>query len=461
MCDFTDLTCPTRRDFIGESILVCATAVGITPVLSGLSIDPIARSARTNLEVAKAAAEWINAASINTDRGVTWPADPNDPSSFGETLYHGSPGVVLFLLDLFYATGDVALLDDACRGADHLAATLESGRESEPGLYTGTAGIAYALVEVYKASRRDEYRAAAALAFGALAENVTEVGSGLEWNASTDIVSGSSGIGLTLLYGEREIGVPESSRVAEAAGRRLLELGLSDGGGTKWPMSPDYPRLMPNFSHGTAGVGYFLASLFERTGHREFLKAAESGGRYLQAVANTDDGGCQVFHHEPGGEDLYYLSWCHGPVGTAQLFFRLAHATGDDEWFDWVRRCARSVMKSGIPEHRTPGFWENVSRCCGNVGVGEFFLALHRLTGDSQYMDLVLRLREDLLARATEDSRGLRWVQAEHRVRPELLSAQTGYMQGAAGIGSFFVHLDSFERGRAPAIVLPDSPFSS
>jgi hypothetical protein len=33
----------------------------------------------------------------------------------------------------------------------------------------------------------------------------------------------------------------------------------------------------------------------------------------------------------------------------------------------------------------------------------------------------------------TPGGKGLRWVQAEHRVRPELLVAQTGYMQGAAG----------------------------
>ena len=41
--------------------------------------------------------------------------------------------------------------------------------------------------------------------------------------------------------------------------------------------------------------------------------------------------------------------------------------------------------------------------------------------------------------------KGLRWVQAEHRVRPELLVAQTGYMQGAAGIGMWLLRLDAAE----------------
>jgi hypothetical protein len=32
-------------------------------------------------------------------------------------------------------------------------------------------------------------------------------------------------------------------------------------------------------------------------------------------------------------------------------------------------------------------------------------------------------------------------------------------MQGAAGIGAWFLHRDAFARGAAPAFTLPDSPF--
>jgi hypothetical protein len=36
---------------------------------------------------------------------------------------------------------------------------------------------------------------------------------------------------------------------------------------------------------------------------------------------------------------------------------------------------------------------------------------------------------------------------------------ETGWMQGAAGIGAWLLRLDGFDRGRPVAIVLPDSPF--
>ena len=41
-------------------------------------------------------------------------------------------------------------------------------------------------------------------------------------------------------------------------------------------------------------------------------------------------------------------------------------------------------------------------------------------------------------------------------MRPELLSVQTGWMQGAAGIGHWLLVLDAFDRGRAVAVRLPD-----
>ena len=54
---------------------------------------------------------------------------------------------------------------------------------------------------------------------------------------------------------------------------------------------------------------------------------------------------------------------------------------------------------------------------------------------------------------------GTRWIHAENRVQPTNLTAQTGWMQGAAGIGGWLLRLDGFERNRAPQIVFPDTPF--
>ena len=150
---------------------------------------------------------------------------------------------------------------------------------------------------------------------------------------------------------------------------------------------------------------------------------------------------------------------CHGPAGTARLFYRLYEITHDDSWSEWVERSARAVRSSGVPEKQTPGFWNNVSQCCGSAGVLDFFLSLYRTSGDPEYLAYAQRVAANTLQRATEDDRGLRWIQAEHRVQPELLIAQTGFMQGAAGIGSALLRLHLVERGKDVVIRLPDSPW--
>jgi lantibiotic modifying enzyme len=409
------------------------------------------------LGVALESVRWIKASATETERGAVWPSDPADPKTINTTLYSGTPGVVLFFLQAYLTTGDRDHLKQARSGADYLLSIYAS--EKDMGLYTGLAGIGFALCEVYKVTGDNRYLEGVKDCARIIRDRAQVAGVGVEWGETTDIISGSAGIGLFLLYAARGLKEPSLIETATAAGRRLVELGREHAGGLKWAMTPKFPRLMPNFSHGTAGIAYFLATLYGEAKKKEFLDAAIAGARYLQSVATTEGGVCLVFHNEPDGKDLYYLGWCHGPVGTARLFYRLHKITGDRLWLDWVRKSARAVIRSGIPEKQTPGFWNNVSQCCGSAGVAEFFLSLYRATGEREYIDFARRMAANLISRAARDNQGARWVQAEHRVKPELLVAQTGYMQGATGIGILLFHLHDFEHGKNSAITFPDSPF--
>jgi len=422
-----------------------------------LITNAAAKEERPYLEAALQAARWIRASAVQTENGTTWPAVPENEKSINNSLYSGTPGVVLFFLEAYYSTGDKTFLDDARSGADYLLATLEE--EKGTGLYVGISGAGYVLEETFKATKDKKYREGVERCLEYLKNSALKKGKGVEWSQTTDIISGTAGTGLFLVYAAREWKDPSLLDLAVQAGHRLIELGQEEGGGTKWAMDPDYPRLMPNFSHGTAGISYFLATLYAETKQKEFLDAALSGARYLQSIAHKDGDVCLIFHHEPDGKDLYYLGWCHGPTGTAQLFYRLYKVTGDKGWIEWSERCVRAILQSGIPEKQTPGFWNNVGQCCGSAGVAELFLYLHRMTKKQEYLDFARRLTSDLLKKSTQDETGLRWIHAEHRTRPDLLLAQTNLMQGAAGIGLWLLHLDYFEQGRKQRIVLPDCPF--
>jgi lantibiotic modifying enzyme len=410
------------------------------------------------LDAATSATDWIVRSTTTVGSGKSWPVDPAVPTQFATNLYSGAAGIVLFLLEMYAVTYRSEYLDAALAGATHLAGSPLPA-EADCGLYTGAAGLAWVLDRVNRAAPSAEVEKAARRFGAGLRHRAREVGAGVEWGPSTDIISGGAGIGLALIALHASEADQGYLDLAERAGRRLMELGIPHAGGLKWPVNPGNPRLMPNFAHGAAGVAYFLATLFLHTRKEEFLEGALKGGRYLQAVANTDDGGCRVFHNELDGANLYYLGWCHGPAGTARLFWQLHGATGEGEWREWAVRCAQSLEVAGVPESRSQGFWNNHGLCCGTAGVGAFFLSLYQATLEKRYWDMAKRSARVVLDAATRDTAGLRWLHAEHRVQPDQLVAQTGYMQGASGIGSFLLAMHLHEQGKRRVHPLPDDPF--
>jgi lantibiotic modifying enzyme len=435
-----------------------ARALGVALAIAAAALIVSVRAAPVNYQaIAVDAEKWIKMSRAETPFGFAWPANPANPRSMSNALYSGSPGVVLFLLELNQATGERAYLDQARRGADELLTKV--GSEQQMGLYEGVAGMGFTLGETWRATKDDKYRRGVTAAVKVLSTRAGAVGKGVQWSNTSDIISGGAGIGLFLLYADEVLHDPVARGLAIRAGDRLLDLAMDDRGGSKWAMDPSFPRLMPNFSHGTAGVSYFLATLYKTTHEKRFLDGALAGARYLLAIAKTDGDMCLVQHDQPDNLHLYYLGWCHGPVGTARVFYQLYQVTSNETWMTWVRRSANGILTSGIPEKRTPGFWNNVSQCCGSAGVAQFFLDLYDLTKDPRYLAFAQKMTDDLIARATRDEKGTRWIQAENRVEPDTLVAQTGYMQGAAGIGVWLLRLDAAARGRAPFIRFPDSPW--
>jgi lantibiotic modifying enzyme len=412
------------------------------------------------------AEQWIRRSAVRDARGTVWPADPLKPAETGTDMYNGTPGIVLFYLEAWSATKDPAMLERAASGADYLIATMPTDAsqlgEEGAGLYTGVAGIAFVLERTHAATGRDVYYAGAQRAMALLHAAAAPQGNGIAWNGAYDIIAGSAGIGLTMLWAERALKDPKAREAAVKAGRRLVEVGIPARGGLKWQLSPTVEKLYPNFSHGTAGVSYFLATLYLATKEHAFLEAAVAGAAYLDVIAvATGPAGKRVFHHEPGGEDLFYLSWCHGPAGTARLYHQLGIATGDPRYVAQMPRLAQGIIDSGVPEKHPDlsGYWNNISQCCGNSGVCEFFLSMYALTKERRHLVFAVKVADDTMARSTVDGDGLKWVQAENRISPADVVAQTGMMQGAAGVGLAMLHLDGVVVDRPRFVVLPDNPF--
>ncbi|MBI3819407.1 MAG: hypothetical protein HY286_11990 [Planctomycetes bacterium] len=406
------------------------------------------------LAAARDIGRWLRSAAVEDANGLRWAADPEDPKTAGDSLYSGTAGIALFFVELYESTGEREYLTIARRAADAMAAALPARASGEgAGLYTGVAGEGVAFLEVFAATGDESYKRAAERAVDLIVQSLDDDKAGIV----NDIIAGRAGIGLFLIYANARLNDTKTLPAAETAAKSLLSRAHRAKTGSWWDIEPSYKRNMPNFSHGTAGVAFFLARLYQNMNRKEYLDAALAGAQYIESAADISDDGFRLFHADPDGLDRYYLGYCHGPAGTARLFYLLNDITGDNRWRNIASKCSWTILRSGIPAARTTGFWNNVSQCCGSAGIGEFLM--YASGGDKRGPEesKARVLADDLLHRGLRDARGLRFPQAEHRIKPDLILAQTGFAQGAAGIGLFLLHLDAADRGRAPRVVLPDA----
>ncbi len=406
--------------------------------------------------------KWINNAAQKVKNGKNWLWCPDSlhlKDYQPTTLYHGSSGVVLFYLELYAATGNKKFLKEAKLGAQHLINTYPDTIPSawQVGFYTGTTGISYTLEQVYKASKKKKYRDYAIKYLDLSMKAATPKGEGIEWGGVNEIVYGSAGVGLYLIYAFQEMEYQPAKEWAVKAGLGLLANQKEEKEGSSWLMGPGYENhIMPNFSHGTAGVSYYLLRLYEMTGQQQFLEAALKGSEHLESLINEEG---LIYRTFPSAQDIYYLGWCHGIAGTARLYFKLYEITGDEKWMNYLHQATKTTMTCGIPEKQTSGFWNNVSQCCGNAGLAQYYLEIYSKTGKQEYLDFSEMMTQDLIRRSDRNEDGRRWIQAENRTQPHNLMAQTSYMQGAAGIGIWLLKLEAFKKRREVFVRFPDNPF--
>jgi hypothetical protein len=366
-------------------------------------------------ELGHAALDWLIGLAEPDDAGLTWPWIPGDETD--PTLYSGSAGVVLALLEGHRHFGDDRYADAALRGARSLAATTWP----DSSLFMGLTGIAVALRAVH---RRLGDAAAGAAADRALAE-VRSRFDGERWNDQCELLNGNAGIALGALWAGdvalAELAVTPYPRWTEPV-----------PGGVHWEVRIGMPGRPHHIAHGTLGIVAALAAVGHATGRTDLVDLAVAGASGV--VARNDDGpdGLLVPHsdppHKPGLNQRYSYGWCNGPAGDAQVFRLLHRVTGDPRWAALVDRCWHTVTHSGLPQRSSPGFWDNNGRCCGTAGV----LALAGDRPDGR--DFADVLVADLTDRATVDAAGARWCNHEHRRTPSTLDPRTGWAMGNAGI---------------------------
>jgi lantibiotic modifying enzyme len=241
----------------------------------------------------------------------------------------------------------------------------------------------------------------------------------------------------------------------------LVSLAEPTDAGVRWTAWQGLDRRLHNMAHGTVGIAYALAAVGAATGRADLVATAMDATRDVLSLSEDDGGdGFLVRHSDPQleGSERYSYGWCHGPTGDAQLFRLLAQLQLEEGWDDLVKRCWRTVVRSGNPERIRPGFWDNSGHCCGTAGV--LAVALDLQADGIGDLGFAQTLVADLHHRATIDAEGARWSNVEYRDERPDLEPQTGWAHGNAGIIRELLRSAAAGDG-APAgfgIAWPDQP---
>ena len=429
-------------------------------------------TAEDYLQAAIETANWIDTLAVKTEHGRIWKALPEGQDGYREdvpmftskSMYDGSAGIGIFLIRLYEATSDERWLKEAEEAAAHIIATqvgpewYEHTLHSEvkgiipvpgwaAGAYNGPVGEAYFLEDLYQVTRKQEYRDFVLRTADVLMEAASRDERGLFWSEQEDITAdGGFIVFLDIVY--RRTGIRKYLDFASEAAERIAKDALNaPNGGKFWKLLDlsmiDFPKdtTFPNWSHGTTGTAWMFAALYQDTGKQEFLELAKAGLEYAMNISVGDEKGRLIPYqdHPVTGPtyEKYYLSTCHGPVGSTLAFREVYEVTGEEVYKNWTIELSRGIVKAGAPERHSWGFWNCQCQCCGTAGILEHFAEMYEYTGEKEFYDYMIRTADVLLSDSDHRTQGSRtWYDSWWRTIPTRVVSYPGLYVGAAGCGS-------------------------
>lgn len=443
-------------------------------------------TAEDYLNAAIDTARWIREFEVKESVGKTWKIFPDGQNGISgvpflgkTTFYAGSSGIGFFFLRLYQVTGDAQWLDEAKEAAAYILAnekTLDFYREIQKKIASDSSklyGWAFSykvgpisegqfVYDLYEETKQKEYYDFAIRQADVFVSAAIEDENGAHWSDTRDIV-GDAGGAVYLLQTYKVTGDKKYLETAVKYARYLEKFGhAAKNGGTYYDLydlsvagEGDKGTVHVNFSHGSSGAGYFFASLYEATRDEKFLRLAKDVVRYLDGISFGDaDAVLFPYQDHPAGapdQDRFYLGMCGGPVGSSLLFKKLYDATKDEIYLDWIRRLSNGLVKAGVPEKKSWGYWGSKCICCGGPGVLEYFTAFYGYTGNEKFRSYALRAADALIAESSTEVRGRTWFGAWDRIAPARIVSYLGFYIGAAGAAGSLLRLYGALKGKKVA----------
>ena len=355
------------------------------------------------------------------------------------SLGDGTAGVALFLAEAAAATGDDTLRATATGAIRHATAAAFRSAPS-PGLYDGTAGVAYAAIRVGHLLEDERWLDEA---------DPLMNGCGSAMAPETDVAGGLAGTALGLCAALDGLGMSTSDPLGWL-GDEILARGEWADGGLSWRTGPDEDRLgnLLGMLHGAAGIGLSLAELAAREARAELAEGARAAFRYGRHWRDPETGDWPNLHattRTGARGPTFFASWCHGAPGIALSRIGGWRLLGD-EWLRAEAEAALGITASALGRSmRADG--ADVCLCHGLAGSADVLLEGARSLPDgaTEWQEMA-----ELVADAGIDS-----YPASGRPWPCGAGGfeSPGLLGGLAGVGMFLLRLS--DPAIPPVLTIP------
>lgn len=388
-------------------------------------------------------------------------------------LYVGTAGILHMYVELYQVTDNKEYKTKIAKITRYLDGHVFDGVEAAkrdgefvPGMaeafYSGIGGIGLALNEVYRLYKDENARHGAGQIIDYYFKHAVKTDEGIYWSGNCPVFF-DGGIALFLMDSYYTYGSAEDklrSYITGAADYILAHAIKHGEGALEFDrLNVDFKHKEPNFEFGTAGVGYLMAQVYVLTGDSKYLEAAFAAVNYIKSIAVKQKKGYLIPYKLGRYDDKFYLGNCHGPVGTAKLFYELYSITKNPEWLQEVRELIDGAESLGAPFAMAWGFWNTTCVCCGPAGYMPLFIAMYRETGEDKWKELAHRVGELLVGSGSVTEDVFSWEIAFDRTAPDKLTRPAGYFTGAAGMIVMLLELYCLETGKGGVTSFIDDPY--
>ncbi|MGI8745632.1 MAG: lanthionine synthetase LanC family protein [Bryobacteraceae bacterium] len=316
--------------------------------------------------------------------GVSWVSVTRDGKP-QETLdfYSGDAGIAYLLLKAYALRQEPRFQEAARDGIAFIVSRAKNGNgelsfdPNSNGLFEGNAGPGYLFLYAYRVTHEKRYLDLAVSTASYILANPD-----FRPRSDPDIISGAPGTGLFLL---KLFSVTKDRRYREGAARLgdfLIERAEAQPRGVKWKVYGSAPELdyyFVGFSHGPAGIGYYLERLYRQTRRPIYHEYALMAMDYLESIAIHEKNYVKWYHEELKRNTRYPSQWCHGTPGIAPFFLVLYSGASDSRNLTGAEEATNYTLDQGLNIRNNP------SVCHGVSGNAASLMALSRATRLPQY----------------------------------------------------------------------------